>query len=74
MVTDAAHPYVGVWWPPGHIIGYEHTFVHAIQDFLTCLEKDKMPTPNFRDGVKNQAVLEAVERSAKSGRWVKVNK
>ena len=72
MVTDAAHPYVGVWWPPGHIIGYEHTFVHAIQDFLTCLEKDKMPTPNFRDGVKNQAVMDAVERSAKSGRWVKV--
>ena len=72
MVTEGVHPYVGNWWPPGHIIGYEHTFVHAIHDFLTCLEKDTMPSPNFKDGVKNQAVLDAVERSAKSNRWEKV--
>ena len=72
MVTEGAHPYVGNWWPPGHIIGYEHTFVHAIHDFLACLEKDTMPSPNFRDGVKNQAVLDAVERSAKSEKWEKV--
>jgi predicted dehydrogenase len=72
MVTEGKHPYVGAWWPPGHIIGYEHTFVHAIHDFLTSLEKDRLPEPNFRDGVKNQAVLDAVERSAKSGRWEKV--
>ena len=72
LVTEAAHPYVGAWWPPGHIIGYEHTFVHALYDFLTCLEKDRMPEPNFRDGVKVQAVLDAVERSAKSRRWERV--
>jgi predicted dehydrogenase len=72
MVTESVHPYVGAWWPPGHIIGYEHTFVHAIHDFLTALEKDALPEPNFRDGVKNQAVLDAVERSAKSGRWERV--
>lgn len=72
QVTEATHPYTGAWWPPGHIIGYEHTFVHAVHDFLTCLEKDRMPEPNFRDGVRIQAVLEAVERSAKAGRWVKV--
>ncbi len=72
QVTEANHPYTGAWWPPGHIIGYEHTFVHAVHDFLTCLEKDRMPEPNFRDGVRIQAVLEAVERSAKAGRWVKV--
>ena len=72
LVTESVHPYVGAWWPPGHIIGYEHTFVHAVHDFLTCLEKDTMPSPNFRDGVRNQAVLDAVERSAKSGRWVRV--
>jgi predicted dehydrogenase len=72
IVTEANHPYVGAWWPPGHIIGYEHTFVHAIYDFLTCLEKDTLPSPNFRDGVKVQAVLDAVERSAKSGGWEKV--
>jgi predicted dehydrogenase len=71
-VTEAMHPYVGAWWPSGHIIGYEHTFVHAIHDFLVALEKDKMPSPNFADGVKNQIVMEAIERSAKSGRWEKV--
>lgn len=70
-VTEAVHPYVGAWWPSGHIIGYEHTFVHAIHDFLVALENDTLPSPNFIDGVKNQAVLEAVERSAKSGKWEK---
>ncbi len=69
LVTEGAHPYVGAWWPPGHIIGYEHTFVHAVHDFLEALEKDRMPSPNFRDGVKNQSVLDAVERSARSGKW-----
>ena len=74
MVTESVHPYVGAWWPPGHIIGYEHTFVHAIHDFLTSLDTDRLPDPNFRDGVKNQAVLDAVERSAKSGKWERVGR
>ena len=72
MVTESVHPYVGAWWPPGHIIGYEHTFVHAVHDFLTALENDTLPEPNFRDGVKNQTILDAVERSAKTGKWEKV--
>jgi predicted dehydrogenase len=72
-VTEGVHPYVGAWWPPGHIIGYEHTFVHALHDFFTCLEEDCLPEPNFRDGVKDQAVMEAVERSAKSGKWERVS-
>jgi predicted dehydrogenase len=72
QVTEAVHPYAGAWWPPGHIIGYEHTFVHAVDDFLTALEKDTMPSPNFHDGLRNQAVLDAVERSSKSGRWEKI--
>ncbi len=74
LVTEADHPYVGAWWPPGHIIGYEHTFVHALYDFLTCMEEDRMPEPSFREGVKVQAVLDAVERSAKSRRWEKVGR
>jgi len=57
---------------PGHLIGDEHTFVHAVHDFMKCLEADVLPQPNFRDGVKIQAVLEAVERSAKTGQWIKV--
>jgi predicted dehydrogenase len=72
MVTQGDHPYVGAWWPPGHIIGYEHTFVHAIHDFLTAIDEGRLPEPNFRHGVRNQAVLDTVERSAKSGRWEKV--
>ncbi|MGH9398700.1 MAG: Gfo/Idh/MocA family protein [Terriglobia bacterium] len=71
-VTEAVHPYVGAWWPAGHIIGYEHTFVHALHDFLTALEKDRLPEPNFYDGVKIVAVLTAVERSSKNGKWEKV--
>lgn len=71
-VTESVHPYVGAWWPPGHIIGYEHTFVHAVHDFLTALEKGAMPSPNFEDAVRNQAVLDAIERSAKSKRWERV--
>ena len=74
LVTEADHPYTGAWWPPGHLIGYEHTFVHALHDFLSCLEEDRMPEPSFRDGVRVQAVLDAVERSAKSGRWMKVSR
>jgi predicted dehydrogenase len=73
-VTEPTHPYTGAWWPPGHIIGYEHTFIHAIHDFLVALEKDRLPEPNFYDGVRNQAVLDAVERSAKSGKWEQVKK
>ena len=71
-VTEAVHPYVGNWWPSGHIIGYEHTFVHAVKDFLDCLDEGRMPRPNFEDGIQNQAVLDAVERSAASRRWTEV--
>ena len=72
LVTENVHPYVAAWWPPGHVLGYEHTFVHAIHDFLTSLESDRLPEPNFRDGVKNHAVLDAIERSAKSAKWERV--
>jgi predicted dehydrogenase len=63
---------VGAWWPPGHIIGYEHTFVHAVHDLMQAISKKQMPSPNFEDGVKNQAVLDAMERSSSAQKWVKV--
>ncbi len=73
MVTDGQHhPYVGHWWPPGHIIGYEHTFVHTVYDLLEAVAKEKVPTPNFEDGVRNQKVLAAMEKAAVSKRWVNV--
>jgi predicted dehydrogenase len=68
-ILERDHPYVAVWWPVGHALGWEHTFVHAIHDFLTCMEQDRMPEPNFHDGVKVQAVLEAVQVSTQSGTW-----
>ncbi len=72
LVTEATHPYIEAWWPPGHIIGYEHTFVHVVYDFMKALDEDRMPTPNFADGVECQRVLGAVEKSAKEERWVEV--
>lgn len=72
LVTEPTHPYFSAWWPPGHIIGYEHTFVHSIADFLNCLAAGRPPSPGFEDGVRCQAVLEAVEHSAREHSWVKV--
>lgn len=73
MVTEGDHPYTAAWWPAGHIIGYEHTFVHAVYELLNNLAAKKMPSPNFEDGVRCQEVLEAVQRSADSKKWVKVS-
>ena len=69
LVTDGPHPYVGHWWPSGHIIGWEHTFVHAINDLMTGIKTGVNPAPSFADGFKCQAVLDAVERSSASGKW-----
>ena len=71
-VTDAKHPYIAAWWPPGHIIGYEHSFTHTVYDFLKAIADGKSPRPDFEDGLKNQRVLDAIERSATSGQWVKI--
>ncbi|TAK97838.1 MAG: Gfo/Idh/MocA family oxidoreductase [Verrucomicrobia bacterium] len=69
---NGTHPYFGHWWPPGHIIGYEHTFVHTVADFVNACVDRKSVQPTFEDGLKNQRVLEAVEKSAKTGKWTKV--
>jgi predicted dehydrogenase len=71
MVTESVHPY-WKWWPVGHVIGYEHTFVHAVYDLMQAISQNKLPSPNFEDGVKNQAVMEAMEKSSKGKKWVKV--
>jgi predicted dehydrogenase len=72
IVTEPSHPYGANWWPPGHIIGYEHTFVHTIADFVRAVVQRKKVQPDFADGVKTQRVLDAVERSARTRRWVRV--
>jgi predicted dehydrogenase len=72
LATEAVHPYMEAWWPPGHIIGWEHTFTHEVYDFLTAISSNKKAHPDFADGTVDQAVLEAVMKSVKTGRWVKV--
>ncbi len=74
LVTQpgGVHPYFGAWWPQGHIIGYEHTFVHTVADFVNAVIDGKPVQPTFEDGLRNQIVLEAVEKSAKTRQWVKI--
>jgi len=69
---DGIHPYIANWWPPGHGLGYEHTFVHAIADFVNACAEGKSVQPTFEDGLKNQQVLAAVEESSAKGKWAKV--
>jgi len=69
---NGVHPYVGQWWRGGHLLGYEHTFVHTVADFVNACVEGKPVHPTFEDGLKNQQVLEAVEISAKKGQWVKL--
>jgi predicted dehydrogenase len=71
LVTDGgAHKYLSAWWPAGHIIGWEHTFTHGVLDLLNGIAAGTSPAPTFEDGVRCQAILEAVEQSASSGAWV----
>ena len=73
LVTESNHPFVKAWWPPGHIIGYEHTFTHTVYDLLEAMADGRQPEPSFADGVKTQRVLEAIEKSAKTRRWTKTS-
>ncbi len=70
-VTEPDHPYAGAWWPPGHIIGYEHTFVHTMKDLMDGIGTGESPAPTFEDAYRVQAVLDAVERSAERGGWTR---
>ena len=71
-VTEGVHPYAGAWWPAGHPIGYEHTFVHAVKDLLDGIGgKSDSPGPSFAEGFAVQAVLDAVERSDAEHAWTK---
>ena len=72
LATDPGHPYVNQFWPPGHIIGYEHTFIATLADFLKALDEETEFHANFEDGLKVQRLLEAVETSAEKKGWVDV--
>ncbi|MFH9089425.1 Gfo/Idh/MocA family protein [Streptomyces sp. NPDC017673] len=64
LVTEPEHPYLDAWWPPGHGLGYEHTFVHQARDLVHAIAAGTRPDPSFADGLQVQRVLAAVEESA----------
>ena len=64
LVTESGHPYLAAWWPPGHLIGYEHTFTHEIKDFVEAIASGVPPEPSFAEGLQTQLVLAAVSESA----------
>ncbi|MFD1514206.1 Gfo/Idh/MocA family protein [Halomarina rubra] len=70
LVTDEDDPYLDHWWPPGHVIGWEHTFVHENYEFLTSVVEGTEFSPSFGDGYRVQQLLAAVEESDASGEWV----
>ena len=72
LATDPSHPYMEGWWPPGHIIGYEHTFTHTVLDLLRAIADGQQPKPDFEDGVRTQKILDAVERASLSRAWESV--
>lgn len=73
-VTDSDQPYMKNWWVPGLQIGYEHTFIHQVADFLEGLGEKKTAHPDFRDALETQYVCDSVLKSAKTGKWEKVKK
>lgn len=72
LVTDSEHPYMDHWWVPGCVIGYEHTFINALADFLEGLETGVTTQPDFRCALQTQLVCDAVLESARTGQWTRV--
>ncbi|HET6384487.1 MAG TPA: Gfo/Idh/MocA family oxidoreductase [Armatimonadota bacterium] len=71
MVTESEHPFLQGWWPPGHTIGWEHSFTHQVVDLMNAIAHSKPASPTFEDGLRCQQVLEAVEQSAVNRTWMK---
>jgi predicted dehydrogenase len=72
LMTDATDPYIDRWWPPGHVIGWEHTFVHENYEFLRAVSTEQSHSPDFDDGLQVQRILDAIERSDERGEWIDV--
>jgi predicted dehydrogenase len=75
LVTDRDHPFGGRWWPPGHILGWEHTFVHQLHHLVQAILGQDTVAPlaaNFRDGYVNARVCDALLAAARTGRRVRV--
>ncbi len=73
LVTEPGHPYLSAWWPPGHVLGWEHTFTHQVRDLVTAIAADTDPAPSFAEGLQVQRILTAVEQSAaRESSWTPV--
>ncbi len=72
LVTDGEHPYLGKWWVPGLVVGYEHSFVHQAADFLESLSTGKPCSPTFREALETTRVCDAIIKSGETEKWVKV--
>ncbi|MEP7112827.1 MAG: Gfo/Idh/MocA family oxidoreductase [Ilumatobacteraceae bacterium] len=72
LVTEPVHPYIEAWWPPGHLLGYEHAFTHQVVDLLNSIHDGIDPTPSFRDGLQIQRILAAVETSSDTRSWQQI--
>jgi predicted dehydrogenase len=74
LVTAPVHPYIAAWWPPGHVLGWEHGFSHEIKDFVEAIAGARQPAPSFLDGLQVQRVLGAVEQSSRAqGIWTRTD-
>lgn len=69
-VTNSEHPYMDRYWVPGLVIGYEHTFLNALADFVKGIESGKPAQPDFRTALQTQKVCEAVLESGRTGQWI----
>jgi predicted dehydrogenase len=72
VATEPVHPYVAAWWPPGHLLGYEHAFTHQVVDLVTAVAEGHDPLPSFADGLQVQRVLAAVEDSSNTRQWQEI--
>ena len=72
LVTDEDDPYAEAWWPPGHVLGWEHAVIHENYEFLTAVEADRTFHPHLGDGLTAQRTLAAIEHSDETGEWVAV--
>ncbi len=76
LVSESYHPFWQHWWPHGHMIGWEHSFIHEIADFLDCIVNDKPVAPygaTFEDGYKNAVICDAIIEAAKSEKQVHIH-
>jgi predicted dehydrogenase len=64
IVTEPNHPYIKNWWPAGHLIGYEHSFIHTIADFVNAIVARRTIQPDFADGLRTQRIVDSIQRAA----------